>query len=73
MARSSSSSTRGTIASSLLLWDQNGFWLHYKRLERGTFKALKADGGERVRISRVELSMLLEGIDLKAGKRVTVA
>jgi transposase len=53
----------------LLLWDENGFWLHYKRLERGTFKSLKKSSGERVRISRAELSMLLEGIDLEKGKR----
>lgn len=52
----------------LLLWDRNGFWLLYKRLERGTFRAMTRGGARRVEISRAELSMLLEGIDLKAGK-----
>ena len=52
----------------LLLWDHNGFWLLYKRLERGTFRTVARRGERRVEISRAELSMLLEGIDLEAGK-----
>jgi len=51
----------------LLLWDRNGFWLFYKRLERGTFRATKGRG-KRVEIRRAELSMILEGIDLEKGK-----
>ena len=52
----------------LLLWDRNGFWLLYKRLERGTFRPIEQRGERRVEVSRAELSMLLEGIDLEAGK-----
>lgn len=52
----------------LLLWDCNGFWLLYKRLERGTFLSMPRRGARRVEISRAELSMLLEGIDLERGK-----
>lgn len=52
----------------LLLWDRNGFWLLYKRLERGTFRPIEQRGERRVEVSRAELSMLLEGIDLKTGK-----
>lgn len=52
----------------LLVWDKNGFWLLYKRLERGTFLAMPRRGARRVEISRAELSMLLEGIDLERGK-----
>jgi transposase len=52
----------------LLLWDRNGFWLLYKRLERGTFRWLESSEGMRAEISRAQLSMLLEGIDLEAGK-----
>ena len=52
----------------LLLWDPNGFWLLYKRLERGTFRSLRAAGEKRAEVSRAELSMLLEGIDLEGGK-----
>ena len=53
----------------LLLWDRNGFWLHYKRLERGTFRSLRAQRGGKVKMDRADLSMLLEGIDLEKGKR----
>ena len=48
----------------LLQWDGNGLWLHYKRLEEGTFRLL--DRGPS--ISRADLSMLLEGMELKKGK-----
>lgn len=48
----------------LIQWDGNGLWLHYKRLEKGTFKALS----EGPTITRAQLSMLLEGIELKGGK-----
>jgi transposase len=52
----------------LLVWDRNGFWLLYKRLERGTFRRPGGGEGARVEVSRAELMMLLEGIDLKHGK-----
>jgi len=46
----------------LLVWDSNGFWLLYKRLERGTFEKLSGRGA-RVELDRAQLSMLLEGLD----------
>ncbi len=50
----------------LMLWDGNGFWLFYKRLEQGTFEDLRAThAGNTVRINRAKLAMLLEGIDMK--------
>jgi len=55
----------------LLLWDRNGFWLFYKRLERGTFEGLRSSGTQRLAISRAELSMLLDGIELGKGKKRT--
>jgi len=48
----------------VLVWDRNGFWLHCKRLERGTFERL-AGRGAKVEIERAQMSMLLEGIDTK--------
>lgn len=52
----------------LLQWDRDGFWLHYKRLEQGTFNLdVKADES-RCEISRAQLSMLIEGIDLQKRK-----
>ena len=47
----------------LLVWDRNGFWLFYKRLERGTFPLDVRGHGERIEISRAQLTMILEGID----------
>jgi len=52
----------------LLLWDRNGFWLFYKRLERGTFHFEVSPLEKRVEIGRAQLSMILEGIDLNRGK-----
>ena len=46
----------------LLVWDSNGFWLHYKRLERGTFESLSTGDAARVEIDRAQLAMLLEGV-----------
>jgi len=48
----------------LLQWDGNGLWLHYKRLEKGTFKRLTSGPS----ITRAELLVLLEGIEVKKGK-----
>lgn len=53
----------------LLLWDANGFWLFYKRLERGTFERLRQTGSNRLQITRAELSMLLDGIDVRESKK----
>jgi transposase len=52
----------------LLLWDRNGFWLFYKRLERGTFHFEVSPGEKRVELRRAQLAMILEGIDLNRGK-----
>ena len=53
----------------LLLWDRNGFWLLYKRLERGTFPFTGNGDGTRVEIERAQLAMLLEGIDWQQAKK----
>jgi len=45
----------------LLWYEKNGFWLAYKRLERGHFR-WPAMGGS---IELTELMLLLEGIDLR--------
>jgi transposase len=50
---------RGRDKVKLLRCDWHGFWLAYKRLERGRFRRpLTAS------ISRSELLLLLEGVDL---------
>ena len=52
----------------LLQWDGNGLWLHYKRLEKGTFRMAANMHVERATITRGELSMLLDGIEVKNGR-----
>lgn len=53
----------------LLLWDANGFWLFYKRLESGTFERLRSVGSTRLEITRGELSMLLDGFQVVKSKK----
>jgi transposase len=48
----------------LLVWDRNGFWLLSKRLERGCFEKIDLDE-PRVELDRVQLAMLLEGLDTR--------
>jgi transposase len=52
----------------LLVWDRHGFWMLYKRLERGRFASpqrLSQHG-----ISMPELTAWLEGIDLAKVRRL---
>ena len=43
----------------MLVWERDGFWLLYKRLETGTFAVLDRD-----EINARELYLLLEGIEV---------
>jgi transposase len=58
---------RGDIIK-LLWWDGDGLCLFAKRLERGRFIWPKVETGT-VRLSRAQLSMLLEGIDWRRVER----
>lgn len=49
----------------ILQWDHNGFWLYYRRLERGKFQWPVETGSVTVTISRRELRWLLDGLSLK--------
>lgn len=53
----------------LLLWDRNGFWLLYKRLEKGTFPFDASGEGKRVEIERARLAMILEGIEWRSARK----
>ncbi len=57
----------------LLVWDRTGYLLLYKRLERGTFSlATQPRMGQRhVEIDGGELSLMLEGVDLRGARRRT--
>jgi transposase len=53
----------------IVVWDRTGFWLLYKRLERGRYPKpheLAARG-----LTWTELSAFLEGIDMTRMKRLT--
>jgi transposase len=52
----------------ILYWDRDGWAIWYKRLEAGTFQFPFAETG-RQEIAAWELGVLLEGIDLKQGRR----
>lgn len=48
----------------ILEWDTNGFWLHYRRLERGRFEWPEKAGVETTAISRRQLRWLLDGLSV---------
>jgi transposase len=50
----------------LLVWDQSGFAIWYKRLEQGTFEMPVIEPStQSVEINRQKLMLILEGISLK--------
>ena len=55
----------------LLYWDGDGLALWHQRLEAGTFRMPRPAEGEasRLRISAVDLAMILSGIDLADVRR----
>lgn len=46
----------------ILVWDRSGFWVLYKRLERGTF-AWPEEGAEVLELEAAQLQLLLSGAD----------
>jgi len=52
----------------LLHWEQGGFVLYYKRLEKGTLEMPKSKEN-RVSVSWPELVMIIEGISLSERKK----
>lgn len=54
-----------------LVWERNGFWLHTKRIEQGTFGVLDVEGrgaSPRIAIDSTELTLLLAGIERKSAR-----
>ena len=53
-----------------LVFDRSGYWIFYRRLERGTFQLpRRVDGTWRVELDPADLALILEGIDLDSAKR----
>jgi transposase len=59
---------RGRDKVKLLWWDRHGFWLAYKRLERGRFRVPAAH-----QLTLTDLTLVLEGIDLSVRRFKSVA
>jgi transposase len=54
----------------ILFWDRDGFCIWYKRLERGTFQLLTTTSDqEGVELDYSQLVKLLDGLDLRTGRR----
>lgn len=49
----------------ILFWDHNGFWLYYRRLERGRFRWPGPSAGPTLHVSLRELQWLLDGLCLE--------
>lgn len=53
----------------LLVWDGDGFWLFYKRLEKGTFEIPQSHTGQySIELSWQQLMMIVAGIELSSVK-----
>lgn len=55
----------------LLGWDGRGFWIWYMQLEAGTFQSPVASGdaSNHLEIDVTQLSLIINGIDLRSAKR----
>lgn len=49
----------------ILEWDGDGFWLYFKRLERGRFRWPTEGDAETLKLTSKELSFLIEGAKLE--------
>ena len=55
---------RGRDKLKILFWDTNGFWLYYRRLEKGRFKWPEPRFDNTIHISKQQFQWLLSGLDL---------
>jgi transposase len=54
----------------LLGWDGQGFWIWYKRLESGAFEKPETEANRsQMEIDVTQLSLIINGIDLRSAKR----
>ncbi|EYE87198.1 transposase IS66 [Fervidicella metallireducens AeB] len=48
----------------ILYWERNGFWLYYRRLEKGRFKWPNSSNEKVMHVTERELRWLLDGLDI---------
>ena len=54
----------------ILFWDVDGFCIWYKRLEVGAFQLpVATEGDQGVELNSRQLTQLLDGLDLRNGRR----
>ena len=53
----------------ILMWDRSGFWVLYKRLERGTFAWPSGEAGQAIELRASDLMLLLSGATPSAKRR----
>jgi transposase len=53
----------------ILVWDRSGFWVLYKRLERGTFAWPAEVSAAPVELRSSDLLVLLAGVEVSATRR----
>jgi transposase len=54
----------------LLLWEEDGYAIWYKRLEKGSYRfPVAADGDAQIEVRAADLIMLLDGVDLASVRR----
>lgn len=49
----------------ILYWENNGFWLYYRRLERGRFKWPDVEKTGTMQVTERELRWLLDGLNIQ--------
>ena len=60
---------RGRDKLKILHWDHNGFWLYYRRLEKGTFRwPGRAGEAGTISVSARQLRWLLDGLPLEQAR-----
>ncbi|MCY6355329.1 IS66 family insertion sequence element accessory protein TnpB [Clostridium sp. ZS2-4] len=51
----------------ILQWEHNGFWIHYRRLERGNFQ-WPQDNNSTVTVTQRQLRWLLDGLSINQNR-----
>lgn len=60
---------RGRDKLKILHWQTNGFWLYYRRLEKGRFNWPRSDSPDQtIVITRRQLAWLLDGLSIHQQK-----